>query len=297
MTSPLATAHQNSETCPRCSSTRVVRNGHRNGYQRFLCRGCNRTYGHNTVPGSNGARLVGKHAAFLALCHTPLPLRVAAQQIGAALSTVFRWRHAYLQGLERDEPSRCSSFNDTVAALFTSVCINDRYRYFPRRQIPEIARFPAISAWDTRAGAITHLVQCQDGQVIDQVCIYNHRRLTRRDFVQIVSQHVAPGTMLVSPFGNGTVRESLDEQPSSMEGNLDTVEWFMGARARKLLSDDKIADDISTARKLAARLRVAFRRWMRAFRGIAVYYVERYVAWFNYCWRHALERHTPELSF
>lgn len=296
MISPPANAQQDSKTCPRCSSIQVVRNGHRNGHQRFLCRGCNRSFGHTTVPGSNGVRLVEKHAAFLALCSTPVPLRVAAQQVGVALSTVFRWRHAYLQRLEQEEQFRHRNFSGAVAALFSNVCINERW-CLARRQSPEIARFPAISGLDTLAGTVTHLVQCQHGHVVDQACAYSHRRATRSDFVQIISKYVVPGTILVSPFGNGIVEKCSDRRgtgPTSEDGST-TVTWLLAARARNLPSDHMTVDDISQARKLATRLRLVFRRWMRAFRGIAVYYVQRYTAWFNSCWQRAQEKHIPQL--
>jgi transposase-like protein len=286
------TVRKDSMICPRCNSARVVRNGHSHGRQRFLCRGCNRTFGHTTARESGGVRLVEKHAAFLALCSAPMPLRTAAEQVGVALSTVFRWRHAYLERLEREEESQRRNLNGTVASLLTKVCINERWWRRSTSQTPDIACFPAISIGETLAGSIVHLVQCQGGHLIDQICSYGYRTPTRRDLIHVLSKHVVPGTMLVSPFGNGIVEGSSDLQ--DYESGSTTVKWLVGTRARNLLSDDGTAWEISTARKLANRLRAYFRRWMRAFRGIAVHYVKRYMVWFNACWRHAREKHTPE---
>ncbi len=36
--------------CPHCQSSKVVKNGHRQGKQSYLCRGCNRQFRENSHP-------------------------------------------------------------------------------------------------------------------------------------------------------------------------------------------------------------------------------------------------------
>ena len=89
--------------CPHCAATHIVRNGHANGLQRYLCHDCRKTF--NALTGTTLARLHqrGKwlnQSAALALGQT---LRQVARQLNIAVSTAHRWRHRFLHqpGVER----------------------------------------------------------------------------------------------------------------------------------------------------------------------------------------------------
>ena len=89
--------------CPHCAATHIVRNGHANGLQRYLCHDCRKTF--NALTGTTLSRLHqrGKwlnQSAALALGQT---LRQVARQLNIAVSTAHRWRHRFLHqpGVER----------------------------------------------------------------------------------------------------------------------------------------------------------------------------------------------------
>ena len=82
--------------CPHCGSMHVVRNGLARGLQRYLCRGCSRTF--NALTSTPLARLryrdrwLGQTQALI----DGLSITKAAQQLEVARSTAFRWRHRFL---------------------------------------------------------------------------------------------------------------------------------------------------------------------------------------------------------
>lgn len=291
---------QEQPACPRCGSTEIVRNGHSHSRRRLLCHGCKRSFGPTTVVTAEGVRLPEQHAAFLELCRTPLPLRTAAKQVSVSLSTAFRWRHAFLQRLEEEEQSHSADLSGRVAVACSNVCANEPRQASgsTERVAPAIARFPALTAWNTRVATITHLVECQNGQVTQQFSHYSQDHPERSGLGAIVAQHVLPGTEFQSQYGQGIVIESRSWPfgPSFHNGPT-PIKWQLGTRARGSAGDSRCEaekEEAFLSRRAATRLRLAFRRWMRAFRGIAVRHIGRYTAWFNTCWRHAQETLTDK---
>jgi transposase-like protein len=82
--------------CPHCGGTRMVRNGHAHGLQRYKCRGCQRSF--NALTGTPLARLrqKGKWLAQAEAVREGLTIKQAAAKLQVAPSTAFRWRHRFL---------------------------------------------------------------------------------------------------------------------------------------------------------------------------------------------------------
>ena len=84
-------------SCPDCQGVRLVRNGQASGLQRYKCRACNRTF--NALTGTPLAHLRKKalweHQA--QVLRDGLSVNKAAQRLGVAASTAFRWRHRFLK--------------------------------------------------------------------------------------------------------------------------------------------------------------------------------------------------------
>lgn len=86
--------------CPHCGATGAVANGKARGMQRYLCRGCKRSFGALT-----GTRLSGLHRkeAWLTFGSSLADgdtVKVSAARCGVAVSTEFRWRHRFLAAIE-----------------------------------------------------------------------------------------------------------------------------------------------------------------------------------------------------
>lgn len=86
----------NDGRCPGCGNAHVVRNGQADGLQRYKCRGCGQSF--NALTGTPLARLrhKGKWIDQTAVLAEGLTVHRAAQRLGVAPSTAFRWRHRFL---------------------------------------------------------------------------------------------------------------------------------------------------------------------------------------------------------
>lgn len=83
--------------CPHCRSFEVVRNGQARGLQRYKCRGCSKTF--NALTGTPLARLRYRDQWLVQTqaLSDGLSITKAAELLGVARSTAFRWRHRFLQ--------------------------------------------------------------------------------------------------------------------------------------------------------------------------------------------------------
>lgn len=86
--------------CPHCGAPGAVANGKARGMQRYLCRGCTRTFGALT-----GTRLSGLHRkeawlTFGACLADGATVQASAERCGVAVSTAFRWRHRFLETIK-----------------------------------------------------------------------------------------------------------------------------------------------------------------------------------------------------
>lgn len=82
--------------CPHCASEHVVRNGAAHGLQRYKCWDCLKTF--NALTGSPLARLrmKSKWLGQTAVLRDGVTITKAAETLGVARSTAFRWRHRFL---------------------------------------------------------------------------------------------------------------------------------------------------------------------------------------------------------
>jgi transposase-like protein len=83
-------------SCPHCGGEHVVRNGAANDLQRYKCRDCRKTF--NALTGTPLARLrmKGKWLGQTTVLRDGVTITKAAETLGVARSTAFRWRHRFL---------------------------------------------------------------------------------------------------------------------------------------------------------------------------------------------------------
>ena len=91
---------RNLTICPFCGSVHIVRNGHRNGRQRFVCKDCGKTFGvaHGTILFQTKKELAVWNQ-YIDCMMRKLPLRKTAKICRIRLSTAFVWRHKILDAL------------------------------------------------------------------------------------------------------------------------------------------------------------------------------------------------------
>lgn len=83
--------------CPHCTETKVVRNGSASGLQRYKCRGCGRTFNALSTTPLARLRMKAKWLDQQGVLNKGLSVKQAAQALGVAGSTAFRWRHRFLE--------------------------------------------------------------------------------------------------------------------------------------------------------------------------------------------------------
>jgi transposase-like protein len=86
--------------CPYCGSTHILKNGHKNGRQRFVCKDCGKTFGmtHDTILHKTKKELA-VWTLYVNCMMDRMPLRKTARICHIRLSTAFVWRHKILDAL------------------------------------------------------------------------------------------------------------------------------------------------------------------------------------------------------
>lgn len=86
--------------CPHCGSVHILKNGHRNGRQRFVCKDCRTTFGltNNTILHQSKKDLA-VWTLYINCMMQKLPLRKTAKICRMNLATAFAWRHKVLDAL------------------------------------------------------------------------------------------------------------------------------------------------------------------------------------------------------
>ena len=86
--------------CPFCGSAHLVKNGHRAGRQRFVCKDCGKTFGltHETILHQSKKDLA-VWTLYVNCMMERMPLRKTAKICHLNLATAFAWRHKILDAL------------------------------------------------------------------------------------------------------------------------------------------------------------------------------------------------------
>ncbi|MBO4852317.1 MAG: IS1 family transposase, partial [Schwartzia sp.] len=87
--------------CPHCGSVHVVKNGHKGGAQRYVCRDCKKTFAitNNTILFST-KKQISTWEKYLECMMNKFSLRKCAEVCEIGLSTAFIWRHKILDALQ-----------------------------------------------------------------------------------------------------------------------------------------------------------------------------------------------------
>lgn len=121
------------ERCPRCGSAAVVKKGKsKNGEQRYLCRGCGRTFGMGSERILGTSKLPKETWMAYAECFVlMLPLRECARRCRVCLKTAYTMRHGLIECLSATPPRSGSS--GAAAASSTRPISPSRSRATTRR--------------------------------------------------------------------------------------------------------------------------------------------------------------------
>lgn len=104
--------------CPHCDSGKVQRWGRSGGLRRYRCKPCGKTF--NPLTGTPLARLRKREQwpAFSETLVEGTTVQQAAEHCGVDPSTSFRWRHRFLDALQRSESVALTGIVEVAEARF-----------------------------------------------------------------------------------------------------------------------------------------------------------------------------------
>ncbi len=253
--------------CPYCSSNRIIKYGHKDGKQRFLCKDCQKTYMLTTntlIAGSHFSRSVWK--GFIRDTLSGKSLDCSAQGFGFSHQTAFNMRHKVLMALQDmlgQEPVVLSG-----TAELDETYVLDCYKGSP---VPESAGRNARKhgAKAAKRGisneyiAICTGIQRDGGVVAETV---NRAKPTSEELKAVFGGHIAEGTfILVDVLRSYHILESLAEC---------TVIDVNQEGCRGMLN-------LNTVNSLHSYIKETYKH----YRGVATKYINRYNALFSVAFR------------
>lgn len=243
--------------CPHCAATHVVRNGHANGFQRYRCHDCRKTF--NALTGTALARLHqrGKWLSQSVILTEGKSLRQVARQLNIALSTAHRWRHRFLRqpGVERITALQGIAEADETYFLHSSKGqrrLNRRARHrggkaSTRGLAPDLV--PVLVARD-RAGQTANLILPS----------------TRAADMASALRPLLPSDTILCTDGSS----ALAAAARSLNVEHHAINVAAGCRVRG-------AWHIQNVNAFDSRLKL----WMLRFKGVATRYLANYLGWFR----------------
>lgn len=244
--------------CPHCGSTRVVRNGHADGLQRYKCRACQRSF--NALTGTPLARLrqKGKWLAQAEAVREGLTIKQAAAKLQVAPSTAFRWRHRFLALPKTVQAQSLVGIAEADETFFLhSRKGQRRLARKPRRRGGRAAKrglskeqVPVLVARD-RAGATASIILAADGKA---------------DLVAALKPLLPSDTILCTD-GSSVLAAAVKEigvthRPVNVSAGQRVVAGVY---------------HIQNVNAYDSRLK----NWIRRFHGVATKYLDSYLGWFR----------------
>lgn len=262
----------NRPDCPYCSGQRIIKYGHKDGKQRFLCKDCNKTFMHTTntmMAYSHQSRSVWLD--FIRNTLEGISLDESAECLGFSHTTAFNMRHKILTALEdwlKQNPVMLSE----VSELDETFVLES----FKGKKLPEsVDRKPRKHGAKASTPGISHeyIAICtgvqRDGGVISKTV--NRAKPSSTEIAEIYEGHIADGTLVLvdglrsynalKTVANCSIKDVVNEEDDPVF-NLNTVNG----------------------------LHSFIKNTYNQYRGVATKYLNRYNALFSVAFRCAKDR-------
>jgi len=243
--------------CRGCGSRHFHKHGRAHGLQRYRCRACGRTC--NGLTGTPLARLrhKGRWLDYLSGMLGSTSIRRAAEQVGVAGATSFRWRHRFLALSKDDRPQRLGGITEA----------DEMYLLESHKGSRNLARPPRRRGGKATKRGISNEQMCilvardRTGQTLDWVP--GKGPVTRKQLHEHVKARLEPDVLLVTD-SHAAYRSFAREAGITHEA----VKLQAGIRVRGAIH-------VQNVNAYHSRLR----GWLQAFRGVASRYLGNYLGW------------------
>ena len=256
-------------SCPHCLCTSIIKFGHRNGKQRFLCKDCGRTFMYTTntiMQNSHFGRSVW--ADFIRDTVTGVSLDDSAEKYGFSHTTAFNMRHKVLMTLQDHIENNPVELSGIVELDETFVLesqkgtpISDSTERTARKHGAK-AQKPGIS---NEYVAICTGVQRDGGVVASSV---NRAKPSKNELVMVFDGHIAQETLLLTDGLRSYNVFSGIPGCSVLDVNVEEKDGFL---------------NLNTVNSLHSFIKETYKQ----YRGVATKYLNRYNALFSVMFRAA----------
>ena len=187
--------------CPHCGSVHILKNGHRNGRQRFVCKDCRTTFGltNNTILHQSKKDLA-VWTLYINCMMQKLPLRKTAKICRMNLATAFAWRHKVLdaltnmmEGIKLDGVVECDETYELVSFKGTRPCNMPR----PSRKRGGVAEKRGLSQEQVCITCGVNLGHQSVGR------ISNLGKPSCKELASVLDGHVAADSVMVTDSHRG----------------------------------------------------------------------------------------------
>lgn len=127
-------------SCPHCGSTHYVKNGTKDGRQRYLCKFCKKTFSSST--GTilfHSKKDIETWSKYIHCLVEKYPLRRCAKECGITLHTAFIWRHKILDCLSSSQKDVRLSGIIEADETFTPISYKGNHKQSKNFKMPRLA--------------------------------------------------------------------------------------------------------------------------------------------------------------
>lgn len=93
--------------CPYCNSVSFIRRGKVKGIQRYLCKGCNRSFRDTSLTPMHHLHKKELVEKYLDAMEKGMSVRKSAEYVGVSKNTSFNWRHKLISSMRACPVSKC----------------------------------------------------------------------------------------------------------------------------------------------------------------------------------------------
>ena len=256
--------------CPNCGSRKIIKYGHKDNKQRFLCHTCNQTYMHTTntlMDHSHYGRSVW--ADFIKYTISGESLDFCADNLGFSHQTAFTMRHKFLMALEdylKKNPVILSGVSE-----FDETFVLESYK--GTRFSEDSARKPRLHGAKAQSRGISNewVAICtgiqRDGGAI--ACTVNRAKPTKEELAEIFAVSIQAGTIALTD-GLRSYNVFKDQNICAVVDTTKETEGFY---------------NLNTVNSFHSYIKDIYNQ----YRGVATKYINRYNAMFSLVFRSSKE--------
>lgn len=247
--------------CPHCASSMVVRFVTYHRRQRYLCKGCRKTFTDITSTALNRIHSKDKFLTALDLMISGATLKKISEELDINIATAFSWRHKVLnmvKNIEDEDLSGIIEADDTFFLASKKGCKN-------------LDRKPRKRGGSSKKRGISS----------DQVCVLVARDRTNNTVSDIATFGRISSDDIESLLGDRISKNSMlltDRHPSfgsfAKHKNLNYMALDLDKGRRSI----KGIYHIQNVNSYHSRLK----NWIARFKGVATKYLSNYLHWFEF---------------